>query len=87
MAREKKMFAWFDIHSDFHNFKNNVREKGGIWASDDVYFSQFRDGFSATYKPKYPEHSPDDCSISYNWQEDKWTYRTPEQYDTEYNKI
>ena len=76
----------YSSHSNFKCFKSDVRRKGGIWASDDVYFSQFRDGYSAVYKPNYPERSPDDCSISYNWQEDRWTYRTPEQFNAEYDE-
>ena len=73
--------------NSFAIFKKNVREKGGIWASNDVYFTQYRDGYSASYIPRWPEHSPEDCSISYNWITDKWTYRTPEIYDAEYNRI
>lgn len=71
----------------FRNFKESVREKGGIWASDDVYFTQFRDGYSASYKPHCPEHSAEDCAISYNWLTDKWSYMTPEIYDKEYRKV
>lgn len=75
------------IHSDMWYFKQNIREKGGIWASDHVYFSQFRDGFSASYRPNFPEHSPEDCSITYNWVKDEWHYFTPDIYDAEYNRI
>ena len=71
----------------FATFKESVREKGGIWASNNVYFTQYRDGYSASYIPHWPEHSPEDCAISYNWITDKWTYRTPEIYDAEYNRI
>lgn len=71
----------------FYTFKKSIREKGGIWQSDDVHFTQFRDGYSALYNPNYPEHSELDCAISYNWITDKWTYRTPEVYDAEYNLI
>ena len=75
------------IYSDMQNFQRNIREKGGIWASDDVYFTQFRDGFSASYRPCFPERSPEDCSISYDWIKDEWTYITPEIYDAEYKKV
>lgn len=71
----------------FATFKESVREKGGIWASNNVYFTQYRYGYSASYIPHWPEHSPEDCAISYNWITDKWTYRTPEIYDAEYNRI
>lgn len=72
--------------SEFSIFKNSIREKGGIWASDDVYFTQYRDGYSASYKPYFPEHSVEDCAISYNWLTDEWTYMTPEIYDAAYKK-
>ena len=71
----------------FAAFKRSIREKGGIWESGDVYFAQYRDGYSASYIPHWPEHSQEDCAISYNWISDKWTYRTPEIYDAEYNRI
>lgn len=79
--------ARIGIHSDFENFKKNVREKGGIWASNDVHFTEFADGFAASYKPDFPEHSKEDCAISYNYVKDEWNYKTPEQYDAEYNMI
>lgn len=49
--------------SDFKQFKQAIRAKGGIWASDDVYFSSFRDGYSAGYLPNYPQKSDRDESI------------------------
>lgn len=72
---------------NFHDFKNRVRAKGGIWASDAVYFSQFRDGYSASYKPSFPEHSPEDRAISYNRVTETWREIVPEQYDTEYKAV
>lgn len=48
---------------NFKDFKSSVKKKGGIWASDDVYFSQFRDGYSAAYKPNYPQDSAEDQVI------------------------
>lgn len=41
--------------SRFKNFQDNVKNIGGVWSGDDVYFSQMRDGYSASYKPKYPD--------------------------------
>lgn len=73
--------------TSFRQFQANIREKGGIWAGDDVYFSQYRDGFSASYKPNFPNHSSEDCAISYDWFKDEWTYMTSEIYDAEYKKI
>ncbi len=49
--------------SDFKWFKHAIRAKGGIWASNDVYFSQLRDGYTAAYLPAYPEQSPKDETI------------------------
>lgn len=71
----------------FCDFKNCVLEKGGIWASCDVYFTQFRDGYSASYKPNYPEHSKEDCAIFYNWLTGKWSYMPPDIYDRKYQKV
>jgi hypothetical protein len=51
--------------SDFKWFKNTIRTKGGVWASDDVYFSQHKDGYSAAYLPQYPNKSnKDECIYS-----------------------
>ena len=71
----------------FEAFKANVREKGGIWTSDNVHFTKYMDGYSATYQPEFPYHSRDDCAIIYSWVKDEWSYMTPEIYDVEYNKI
>ena len=77
-----------NIHlTSFRQFQANIREKGGIWAGEDVYFSQYRDGFGASYQPNFPYHSPEDCAISYSWLKDEWTYLTPEIYDAEYKRI
>lgn len=72
----------------FYDFKKSVLEKGGIWATENVYFTQFRDGYVAHYEPNFPYHTPDlDCSIIYDWLHDKWEYVTPESYDAEYRLI
>ena len=53
--------------SCFKQFQKAVRAKGGIWASDDVYFSSHRDGYSAAYLPAYPDKSEnDECIYSKN---------------------
>lgn len=49
--------------TEFKSFIKAVREIGGKWASDDVYFFQMRDGYSATYKPEYPSSSNLDMRI------------------------
>lgn len=41
--------------SDFKTFREDIKSLGGVWASENVYFSQMRDGYTAAYKPKYPE--------------------------------
>lgn len=69
------------------DFKNVVRAMGGIWSGNDVHFTQYRDGFSASYKPDFPEHSQDDCAVSYNCLEDKWNYLSPEEYDAQYKQV
>lgn len=68
-----------------YDFKEIIHNKGGIWASDDVYFTQFMDGYGATYKPNFPNHTKDDCAISYNWIKDMWNYIPPEMYDKMYS--
>jgi len=83
----KSKIRWISSFSGFKDFIRNVREKGGIWASEDVYFAQFRDGFSASYRPEFPERSAEDCAINYSWIKDEWTYVTPEMYDAEYNRV
>lgn len=47
----------------FETFKRAVKALGGKWASDDVYFTQMRDGYSAGYKPEYPKNSNADMTI------------------------
>lgn len=63
----------FNLQSGFKRFREEVRQKGGIWASGHVYFSQTQQGYSAGYMPKYPEHDSKDKSIYYNWVNDQWT--------------
>ena len=50
--------------SNFKMFQQNIKALGGIWQSEDVYFSQFRDGYSAAYKPNYPKKSINDKLIN-----------------------
>lgn len=49
--------------SDFKWFKSAVRARGGKWASNDVYFSQLKDGYTAAYLPQYPQKSKQDEAI------------------------
>lgn len=48
---------------DFKAFQGNIRRKGGIWASEDVYFCQTRDYYIADYRPNYPKFSDADKTI------------------------
>lgn len=63
---------YFNFQSGLKQFKDEVRRKGGIWASNHVYFSQTQQGYSAGYLPKYPERDSADKSIYYNWITGKW---------------
>lgn len=47
----------------FKQFMNDVRALGGPWASDDVYFTQMRDEYSADYRPEYPASTHKDMLI------------------------
>lgn len=53
--------------TDFQRFINRVRRCGGIWESEDIYFSQMRDEYSAAFYPKYPEHTCGDYVLVENW--------------------
>lgn len=68
--------------TDFQWFKKVVKSKGGIWNTKDVCFAQFRDGYSASYLPNYPDHSPEDQALSYNWRSSQWRYISPEEYNS-----
>lgn len=48
----------------FEAFKRKIRKLGGVWKSDNVLVSQHRDGYSAAYRPEYPEISDKDIVIS-----------------------
>jgi hypothetical protein len=50
--------------SKFKEFINSITWLGGVWSSNDVYFSQQRDQYAADYRPKYPDCSPDDMTIN-----------------------
>lgn len=71
---------------NFTDFKNAVRNKGGVWNKEAVFFTQFRDGYSAVYKPSYPNPSKDDCAISYNWVKKQWREIPPEQFHELYER-
>lgn len=59
--------------SYFKTFKEAIRQLGGIWASNDVHFSQFSDEYVAAFLPAYPEKDEQhDHVISFKWKERKW---------------
>lgn len=47
----------------FKVFQNDIKNIGGVWGGNDIYFSQMKDGYSATYKPKYPDSCIEDMVI------------------------
>ncbi len=49
--------------SKFKDFQNKIKEINNVWNSEHVFFNQMRDGYSASYKPKYPEYCNDDMII------------------------
>lgn len=49
--------------SNFKQFQKDVRFIYPIWRSEDVYFSQMRDSYSAEYRPKYQDYCTDDMII------------------------
>ena len=72
----------------FDGFKREVRAMGGVWAdSVHVFFTQFRDGYGASYRPYWPERTPEDQAISYNWLNDRWRCLSPEEYNREYDSV
>lgn len=77
----------YGLGLSYKEFKAEVLAKGGIWASDDVYFSQYRDGYSASYQPNYPEHSKEDCAFAYNWLKNEWRFEDPKSYDAKYRSV
>ena len=50
--------------SNFKDFQNKVKSLHGVWASDDVCFTQTKDGYQAAYKPEYPNSSDMDMIIN-----------------------
>lgn len=60
--------------SYFKIFRETVLQLGGVWASNDVYFSQFADGYMAAYLPAYPEEDEQrDRVISFSWPGQLWS--------------
>ena len=49
--------------TNFKQFKSDIKKIGKMWNTDNVYYSQMRDGYSVSYKPKYPESCINDMII------------------------
>ena len=49
--------------SDFKEFQKEIKALGNPWNTDNVYFSQHRDGYAASYKPMYPKYCNEDMII------------------------
>lgn len=47
----------------FKEFQNDIKSIGNVWSGNSVYFSQMKDGYSAAYKPKYPDGCTEDMII------------------------
>ena len=71
----------------FDNFKGLVKLLGGVWGSYDVHFTQFEDGYGATYAPDWPMHSKEDRAITFNKTDGQFAWVTAEEYDKRYNEI
>ncbi len=50
--------------SNFKIFKRLVFSIFPCEKWNDIYFSQFKDGYSAAYKPNYPEDSKNDVVVN-----------------------
>ena len=49
--------------SKFKDFQNEIKEINNVWNSENVFFTQMRDGYSASYRPKYPGYCNEDMII------------------------
>ena len=51
------------VMNKFKDFKDKIKEISNTWNSENVFFNQMRDGYSASYRPKYPKYCNDDMTI------------------------
>lgn len=61
----------------FSKFKCIIRNLGGVWATNAVYFSRTQCEYSARYLPAYPEPSKEDSWIQCCWVNGIWCCRGP----------
>ena len=66
----------------FKTFKQYIKRLQGYWTSDNVYFTQMRDMYSAAYLPKYPEKSQEDTYIEFDGS--MYQFRTANDVVAEY---
>lgn len=70
--------------SSMYSFKRIIKELGGVWTDkENVYFAHTRDTFEAAYQPRYPEKSPEDSVISYDWTKKVWSENGPHAENVE----
>ena len=65
---------------DYLCFKETVRSKGGIWSSAFVWFTEFKSGYCAAYRPKGIEFSKDDCALLYRRSMASWEFLDSKEY-------
>lgn len=58
----------------FRTFRESIRNMGGLWTGNDVYFAQTQSQYTAAFLPEYPEKSKRDSTISCCWLNGGWDY-------------
>ena len=58
----------------FRTFRESIRNMGGVWAGNDVYFIQTQSQYTAAFLPEYPAKSKGDSIISCCWLNGRWNY-------------
>lgn len=58
----------------FRTFRESIRNMGGVWTGNDVYFAQTQSQYTAAFLPEYPEKSKRDSTISCCWLNGGWDY-------------
>ena len=58
----------------FRTFRESIRNMGGGWTGNDVYFAQTQSQYTAAFLPEYPEKSKRDSTISCCWLNGGWDY-------------
>lgn len=58
----------------FRTFRESIRNLGGVWTGNDVYFAQTQSQHTAAFLPEYPEKSKRDSTINCCWLNGGWDY-------------